>query len=48
MTKAGSKQYSIIWNGTDENNKLVSSGIYMYQLKIDGKAIASKKCLLLK
>ena len=48
MTRAGSNQYSVIWNGTDENNKPVSSGIYMYQLKVDGKAIASKKCLLLK
>lgn len=37
-----------VWDGTDENNKPVSSGIYMYQLKVDGKAIASKKCLLLK
>jgi hypothetical protein len=41
-------QHSVIWDGTDFNNKPVSSGIYMYQLKVDGKAIASKKCLLLK
>ncbi len=41
-------QHSVVWDGTDENNKPVSSGIYMYQLKIDGKAIAGKKCLLLK
>ena len=39
---------SIVWDGTDEDNKPVSSGIYMFQLKVDGKAIASKKCLLLK
>ncbi len=38
----------VIWNGKDENNNTVSSGIYLYQLKVDGKAIASKKCLLLK
>ena len=25
-----------------------ASGIYLYQLRVDGKAIASKKCLLLK
>ena len=48
MTQAGSKHYSVVWNGTDSNNKPVSSGIYMYQLKVDGKAIAGKKCLLLK
>ncbi len=41
-------QHSVVWDGTDENNKPVSSGVYMYQLKVDGKAIASKKCLLLK
>ena len=41
-------QHSIVWDGTDSSNKPVSSGIYMYQLKVDGKAIAGKKCLLLK
>ena len=40
--------HSIIWNGTDANNKPVSSGIYMYQLKVNGKTITSRKCLLLK
>ena len=40
--------YSISWNGTDENNQPVSSGIYFYQLKISEKMKATKKCLLLK
>ncbi len=40
--------YSIIWNGKDENNLPVSSGIYLYQLKVDGKQIDTKRCLLLK
>ena len=48
MTQAGSSQYSITWNGTDQNNKPVSSGIYLYQLKVDGKPISEKRCLLLK
>ncbi len=48
MTQAGSTQYSVIWDGTDSNNKPVSSGIYMYQLKVNDRAIAGKKCLLLK
>ena len=39
---------SVIWDGTDENNQAVSSGIYFYQLKIDGKLKATRKCLLLK
>ena len=41
-------QSSIIWNGTDENNQPVSSGIYFYKLNVNGKTEAVKKCLLLK
>ena len=40
--------YSITWDGTDDNNQPVSSGIYFYQLNINDKIVASKKCLLLK
>lgn len=43
-----SHSYSIVWNGTNQNDKPVSSGIYFYQLKVDGKTKASRKCLLLK
>ncbi|MCK4311442.1 MAG: right-handed parallel beta-helix repeat-containing protein, partial [Candidatus Cloacimonetes bacterium] len=38
----------VVWNGTDENNQPVSSGIYFYSLKIDNKTISIKKCLLIK
>jgi len=48
MTQAGSKQSSIIWNGTDQNEKPVSSGIYFYQLVIDGKVAAKSKMMLIK
>ncbi len=40
--------YSISWNGTDDNNQPVSSGIYFYKLNVNGKTKAVKKCLLLK
>ena len=40
--------HSIVWDGKDKNNKPVSSGVYMYQLKVDGEAKAIKKLLLLK
>ena len=40
--------YSISWDGTDENNQPVSSGIYFYQLKNNGKTLKTKKMLLLK
>ncbi|MCK4655177.1 MAG: T9SS type A sorting domain-containing protein, partial [Candidatus Cloacimonetes bacterium] len=41
-------QHSVTWNGTDENNKLVSSGVYFYRLKVNDKIVDTKKCLLLK
>jgi len=41
-------QSSIIWDGRDENNQPVSSGIYFYQLRIDGNSKAINKMLLLK
>jgi len=42
------QNYTVTWNGTDENDQPVASGIYFYQLSVDDKVIASKKCLLLK
>jgi flagellar hook assembly protein FlgD len=38
----------VVWNGTNGNNKPVSSGIYFYKLNVNGKTEAVKKCLLLK
>ena len=40
--------HSIIWNGDDESNKFVSSGLYYYKLTVNGKIRAAKKCMLLK
>jgi hypothetical protein len=39
---------SITWNGTDDNFKPVSSGVYYYKLSVNGKTEAVRKCLLLK
>ena len=36
------------WNGTNENNQPVSSGIYYFKLAVDNKVIATKKMILLK
>jgi len=40
--------YKILWNGTDQTNKPVSSGIYFYQLIIDGETTVKNKMILLK
>jgi hypothetical protein len=42
-----SLSYSVTWDGTDDNNKPVSSGIYFYKLKA-GKFEKTRKCLLMK
>ncbi len=38
----------VVWDGKDDNNKEVSAGVYFYNLKVNGKNISIKKCLLLK
>lgn len=43
-----SGQNSIIWNGEDENNKSVSTGIYLYKLSENENSSFVKKCLLIK
>ncbi|MCF7793235.1 MAG: T9SS type A sorting domain-containing protein [Candidatus Cloacimonetes bacterium] len=43
----GTSKGLVVWNGTDDNNKPVSSGIYFAKLK-SGKTEASSKMLLLK
>ncbi len=48
ITPSPSHTLSVTWDGTDDNNKPVSSGIYFYKLKVSGKNEAVKKCLLLK
>ena len=40
--------HSIIWDGDDESNKPVSSGVYYYQLQVGNEIIVTEKCLLLK
>lgn len=40
--------HSVIWNGDDTSNTPVSSGMYLYKLKVNGEIEIAKKCLLLK
>ncbi len=39
--------YKITWNGTDNNNQSVSSGVYFYKMK-SGKFTSTKKMVLMK
>ncbi|MBC8525421.1 MAG: hypothetical protein H8D22_00920, partial [Candidatus Cloacimonetes bacterium] len=48
MTNDKCLMTNIVWDGKDEDDKPVSSGIYFYNLRIDWKSIDTKKCLLLK
>jgi hypothetical protein len=48
VTPSPSHTLSVTWNGTDENNQPVSSGIYFYKLINNEIIIDSKKMLLLK
>ncbi|MCK5051406.1 MAG: T9SS type A sorting domain-containing protein [Candidatus Cloacimonetes bacterium] len=40
-------EYTAIWNGTDNTNKSVSSGVYFYKMK-SGNYTATKKMILMK
>ncbi len=40
--------YSITWDGTDENNLSVGSGVYLYKLKLENQIVATKKMMLMK
>ena len=39
--------YNIIWNSTDNSNKPVSSGVYLYKMK-SGNYISTRKMILMK
>jgi FlgD Ig-like domain/Fibronectin type III domain len=40
-------QHSVVWNGTDDNNNFVSSGVYFYKMR-SGNYIQTRKMILLK
>ncbi|MCF7920784.1 MAG: CapA family protein [Candidatus Cloacimonetes bacterium] len=44
----GNGLYSVTWQGTNEADRQVSSGVYFYRLLVDDKRITEKKCIMLK
>jgi len=38
--------YNITWNGKDDSGKDVTSGIYFYKLKTNGKELTRKMLML--
>ncbi|MCK4696464.1 MAG: T9SS type A sorting domain-containing protein, partial [Candidatus Cloacimonetes bacterium] len=47
VTPSPSHTFSVTWNGTDDYNKPVSSGVYFYKMKA-GEYNSIKKMMLLK
>jgi hypothetical protein len=41
-------KHSVIWDGTDNSDIAVSSGVYLYKFSINGNVKSLRKCLLLK
>ena len=39
---------TVVWNGTDENEKAVASGVYFYKLTAEDKQTTPKKMILMK
>lgn len=43
-----SGKHNVTWNGEDNNNQRVSSGVYFYKLVVNEKTVSSSKMMLIK
>jgi hypothetical protein len=41
-------EHSVFWNGKNENNQKVASGVYLYRMNVDGRDVQTNKCLVVK
>ena len=48
VTNCKEGENKITWNGKNDNNKKVTSGVYLYQLKQNGETVATKKMIMVK
>jgi flagellar hook assembly protein FlgD len=40
--------HNVEWNGKGNSGTIVGSGVYLYELRVNGRSEAVKKCLMLK
>ena len=40
--------YNVIWDGMNDNGNAVSSGMYLYRIRVDNKFVRTRKMMLLK
>jgi uncharacterized repeat protein (TIGR01451 family) len=40
--------HTVVWDGTNESGERVASGVYFYQLTVDGQDVAARKAIVLK
>lgn len=48
VTPSQNQQFSVMWDGRDQSSQSVGSGVYLYQLQIDGEPVAIRKMMLIK
>ncbi len=41
-------EYTIFWDGRDENGEKVSPGVYFYKMECDGEIVAVEKCVIIR
>ena len=46
--KNSAGKYSVVWDGRDNSGSPISSGIYLYQLRLDNNYLKTKKITSLK
>ena len=43
-----SGNYEVTWDGRNDRNERLPTGVYFYQLKLDGRIIGKRKMVLIK
>jgi hypothetical protein len=46
--ESAASSYQVNWDGTDTSLNSVASGVYFYQLTVDGEAVNTRRMILMK